>query len=174
MAGGYQTTGETAPPLGGWLNGLSQKTITRKCWTAITGHLKFFHLVRLVEVQPGSGSYSASTTTKAYCLAETGKTYALWLPARRYMVSLQLPESEYMWPTGLTHKADTGFEKAIKISRVWKRAISRCRHRIYSRETGHYGCKRSNRKASRYIDNLVWCDDSGTKCFLPKRDICVR
>lgn len=78
MAGGYQTTGETAPPLGGWLNGLAPDDHTEM----LDGNhyaRKFFESFHWWKFTP-KPEIIAEGSMKAYCLANSDDSHALWLP----------------------------------------------------------------------------------------------
>ncbi|MBC8135938.1 MAG: DUF5060 domain-containing protein [Fibrella sp.] len=112
MAGGYQTTGETAPPLGGWLNGLAPDDHTEM----LDGNhraRKFFESFDWWKCDPAPKTITASSA-KAYCLAEPGKTYAFWLPEGGTM-SLNLPGGAYTarW---FDPRSDAGFGTAIAVN----------------------------------------------------------
>lgn len=78
MAGGYQTTGEFAPPLGGWLNGLAPDDHTEM----LDGNYrirKFFTYFEWWKFRPAPEILVAGSA-KAYCLADDDDSYVFWLP----------------------------------------------------------------------------------------------
>jgi hypothetical protein len=94
MAGGYQTTGETAkrgtgvPPDtgGGWLNGRGDGTMTM-----LRGYarmVEFFSGLEWWKTEP----HDELVSNGAFCLAEPGATYVVYLP-RGGRVTVSLPGS---------------------------------------------------------------------------------
>jgi hypothetical protein len=82
MAGGYQTTGETAKrgtniwpnTGGGWMNGRGDSTMTMLVGYAHA--VEFFTSFEWWKADP----HDELVTADAYCLADPGRTYAVYLP----------------------------------------------------------------------------------------------
>lgn len=88
MAGGYQTTGERATPAGGWINGYGDDTMTMLVGY---GHMRaFFESFPWWRCNPRN----ELTDSGAMCLAEPGRTYALYLPEGR-PAALQMAAGRY-------------------------------------------------------------------------------
>lgn len=105
MAGGYQTAGETArrgtniwPDTGGgWLNARGDDTMTMFLGY---GHMvDFFTSFEWWKTNP----HDELVNKGDYCLADPGKTYAVYLP-HAGRVSVQLPAGRYraFWFSGMT------------------------------------------------------------------------
>ncbi|MBC7805274.1 MAG: DUF5060 domain-containing protein [Akkermansiaceae bacterium] len=112
MAGGYQTGGETAPPLGGWLNGLGEDDHTEM----LDGNhraRRFFESLAWWKCDPVP-EVIVTASAKAYCLAEPGKIYVLWLPEGG-TVTLNLPDGGHIarW---FDPRSDAGFGEPIAVN----------------------------------------------------------
>jgi Putative collagen-binding domain of a collagenase len=91
MASGYQTTGERAnvPGYGGWITGYGNKEMTMLQGYA---HVReFFERLPWWKLEPATNVVANGT---AYCLAEPGATYIVYLP-RGGTVALQFARGEY-------------------------------------------------------------------------------
>lgn len=105
MAGGYQTAGETArrgtnvwPDLGGgWMNGRGDDTMTMFLGY---GHMvDFMTSLEWWKTDPHDGLVNNGN----YCLAEPGRTYAVYLPSGG-QVTIQLQSGRYQayWFSAMT------------------------------------------------------------------------
>jgi hypothetical protein len=96
MAGGYQTTGESArrgtnvwPDTGGgWMNGRGDATMTML--QGYSHMVDFFTSFEWWKAEP----HDELVDRGNYCLAEPGRTYAIYLPKSR-RVTVQLTSGEY-------------------------------------------------------------------------------
>jgi hypothetical protein len=75
MAGGYQTTGERATPMGGWINGAGDGSMTM-----LRGYARIARFFREFEWWKAD-PHDELVSPGAWCLAEPGKTYAVYLPS---------------------------------------------------------------------------------------------
>src|SRR5690348_8042403 len=111
MAGTYQTTGETAkrgtgvwPDTGGgWVNGRGDKTMTM-----LNGYahmVEFFTSFEWWKTEP----HDELVSNGAYCLADSGKTYAVYLP-HGGRVTVRLAPGRYQ---GTWFDAATGATTAL-------------------------------------------------------------
>ncbi len=89
MAGGYQTTGERATKSGGWINGRGDDELVM-----LKGYahmVDFFQSFDWWACQPDASVIKAGA---AWCLAESGKTYAFYLP-QGGTVKIALPDGKF-------------------------------------------------------------------------------
>jgi hypothetical protein len=91
MAGGYQTTGERATAVGGWINGRGDASMTMLVGY---GHIRrFFESLEWWKTDPRPDLVEGSGGP--LCLAEPGRQYVLYLPAGSSAVRLKLEPGRY-------------------------------------------------------------------------------
>lgn len=90
MAGCYQTTGESAEPCGGWINGRGCADSTEM----LLGNARIVQFFQAFDWWRCEPHNDLAQEADAFCLAEQEAQYAVWLP-QGGPVSLALPSGRY-------------------------------------------------------------------------------